>query len=63
MNGVNGMLIDKDDYREAADEVDKLFEQLNLTSSLVKNAKNIVKTMFDGKRVAQNSEQLYKELI
>lgn len=62
-DGVNGMLVGKDDYSKAADAVDRLFEQPNLTSSLVKNAKNIVKTKFDGKRVAQNSEQLYKELI
>ena len=62
-NGVNGMLVDKNDYHEAADAVDGLFEQPDLTSSLVKTADNIVKTKFDGKRVAQNSEQLYKELI
>lgn len=62
-DGVNGMLVDKDDYHKAVDVVDRLFKQPDLTSSLVKNAKNIVKTKFDGKRVAQNSEQLYKELI
>ena len=62
-NGVNGMLVDKDDYHKAADAVDRLFEQPNLTSSLVKDANNIVKTKFDGKRVAQNTELLYKELI
>ena len=62
-DGINGMLVDKDDYHKAVDAVDRLFKQPDLTSSLVKNAKNIVKTKFDGKRVAQNSEQLYKELI
>lgn len=62
-DGVNGMLVNKDDYLKAADAVDRLFEQPNLTSSLVKDAKNIVKTKFDGKRVAQNTELLYKELI
>lgn len=62
-DGVNGMLVDKDDYHKAADAVDRLFKQPDLTFSLVKTADNIVKTKFDGKRVAQNSEQLYKELI
>ena len=62
-DGVNGMLVGKDDYSEAADEVDRLFEQPNLTSSLVKDANNIVKNKFDGKRVARNTELLYKELI
>lgn len=62
-DGINGMLVDKDDYHKAADAVDGLFKQPDLTSSLVKTADNIVKTKFDGKRVAQNSEQLYKELI
>ena len=62
-DGVNGMLVGKDDYSKAADAVDRLFEQPNLTSSLVKDANNIVKTKFDGKRVAQNTELLYKELI
>ena len=62
-NGVNGMLVDKDDYHKAADAVDRLFKQPDLTSSLVKTADNIVKTKFDGKRVAQNTELLYKELI
>lgn len=62
-DGVNGMLVGKDDYSEAADAVDRLFEQPNLTSSLVKDANNIVKNKFDGKRVAQNTELLYKELI
>lgn len=62
-DGVNGMLVDKDDYHEAADAVDGLFEQPDLRFSLVKTASNIVKTKFDGKRVTQNSEQLYKELI
>ncbi|MCS8612259.1 glycosyltransferase family 4 protein [Lactobacillus helveticus] len=62
-NGVNGMLVDKDDYHKAADAVDKLFKQPDLRSSLVKTESNIVKNKFDGKRVAQNSEQLYKELI
>ena len=62
-DGVNGMLVGKDDYSKAADAVDRLFEQPNLTSSLVKDANNIVKTKFDGKRVEQNTELLYKELI
>lgn len=62
-NGVNGMLVDKDDYHKVADAVDRLFKQPDLTSSLVKTADNIVKTKFDGKRVAQNTELLYKELI
>lgn len=62
-NGVNGMLTDKDDYHKVADAVDRLFKQPDLTSSLVKTADNIVKTKFDGKRVTQNNEQLYKELI
>ena len=62
-DGINGMLVDKDDYHKAVDAVDRLFKQPDLTSSLVKNAKNIVKTKFDGKRVAQNTELLYKELI
>lgn len=62
-DGINGMLVDKDDYHKAADAVDRLFKQPDLTSSLVKTADNIVKTRFNGKRVAQNSEQLYKELI
>lgn len=62
-NGKNGMLVDKDDYHKAAYAVDRLFKQPDLTSSLVKTADNVVKTKFDGKRVAQNSEQLYKELI
>lgn len=62
-DGVNGMLVDKDDYHKAADAVDRLFKQPDLKSSLVKVESNIVKTKFDGQRVAQNSEQLYKELI
>lgn len=62
-NGKNGMLVDRDDYHKAAYAVDRLFKQPDLTSSLVKTADNVVKTKFDGKRVAQNSEQLYKELI
>lgn len=62
-DGVNGMLVNKDDYHKVTDAVDRLFKQPDLTSSLVKTADNIVKTKFDGKRVAQNSEQLYKELI
>ena len=62
-NGINGMLTDKDDYHKVANAVDRLFKQPDLASFLVKTADNIVKTKFDGKRVAQNSEQLYKELV
>lgn len=62
-DGVNGMLIDEDDYCKAANDVDKIFKHPDLTSSLVKTAFNIAKNKFDGKRVAQNTELLYKELI
>lgn len=62
-DGVNGMLIDEDDYREAANDVNKIFKHPDLTSSLVKTAFNIAKNKFDGKRVAQNTELLYKELM
>lgn len=61
-NGENGVLVGEDDYHEAANTVDKIFKNLNSVDLLIKNAQKIEKNKFDGKKVAQNTELLYKSL-
>lgn len=62
-DGVNGLLIEKDDYQEAAKAVIELKNNFVLKNNLIQNGIKCVKERFDAKRVSLESEELYKELI
>lgn len=59
----NGLLICKDDYKEAADAICKLHENANLVKQLTDHAYSDLLKRFDIKLVIKNHENLFSELL
>ena len=62
-DGVNGLLVEKDDWKAAAEKTILLIENEELRDKLKKNGNEIVKSRFDVKRVAKQSENLFCRMI
>ena len=62
-DGVNGLLVDKDDWEEAAFSVIELYRNNCLRDTLIRNGKKTVKQFFDARRVAKEYENLYQSLL
>lgn len=58
-NGENGLLVEKDNYCDAAKQVVTLHDNLETRDRIVRNAKQCVNDNFNGKRVAQESLNLF----
>ena len=58
-DGENGLLVEKDNYREASKQVIVLHDNSKIRNRIVKNAKQCVNDNFNGKRVAQESLNLF----
>lgn len=62
-DGVDGLLVDKEDWREAAEKIVEIAENALLRDNLLMNGKNKVYEMFDARRMALECENLYKEIL
>lgn len=62
-DGVNGMLVRKDDWHGAADEVVELANYEDKRDELVENGRKTVRERFDARRVSKEYEELYRDLI
>ena len=62
-DGVNGMLVEKDNWHEAAEKVVELAVNEEKRTKLIENGKKTVRERFDARRVAKECEELYSELI
>ena len=61
-DGVNGMLVEKDDWKTAAEMVVELRDR-ELRCKLIENGKVTVHDRFDARRVSRECEELYKEIV
>ena len=61
--GVNGMLVEKDDWKSAAMKVAELANDEDKIKEMVANGLKTVKERFDARRVAKECEELYEGLI
>ena len=61
-NGKNGLLVEKDDWKEAANKVIELSQNKQEREKLIINGLETVRIRFDARRVAEECEQLYEEL-
>ena len=59
----NGLLIEKDDWKNAAKKVIEIKNNNNLREHLINNGFKTVQNKFNAQRVAIECEKLYKELI
>ena len=62
-DGVNGMLVEKDDCKSTAVKVVELVNDKDKRKEMVANGLRTVKERFDARRVAKECEELYEELI
>lgn len=62
-DGVNGMLVEKDDWKSAAMKVAELANDEDKRKEMVANGLRTVKERFDARRVAKECEELYKTLV
>lgn len=62
-DSVNGLLVNCDNYREAASAIENLYEDKKLKNNLVRNGYRIAIQNFDGKEMSAKVEQLYMNLI
>lgn len=62
-DGINGLLVEKDDWQVAAEKVMKLASDKELRNRLIENGKKTVKDRFDARRVSKEYEELYGVLI
>ena len=62
-DGVNGMLVEKDDWESAAEKVVELANDEDKRKEMVANGLRTVKERFDARRVAKECEELYEGLI
>ena len=62
-DGVNGMLVEKDDCKSTAVKVVELVNDKDKRKEMVANELRTVKERFDARRVAKECEELYEELI
>ena len=62
-DGVNGLLVKKDNYYEATKQVMVLYDNFEIKNKIVENATQCVNDKFNGQRVAQESQEIYRGLI
>ncbi|MCD7741494.1 MAG: glycosyltransferase family 4 protein [Ruminococcus sp.] len=62
-NNSNGLLVDADDYKEAAKAVIRLSRDKELYNRIVENAAKDVRIRFDVRRVAREHESLFQEIL
>lgn len=62
-DGIDGLLVNKDDYRSAADKVLKLANNKKMKKQMIENASRTLKMRFDARRVSKESEELYRGLV
>lgn len=62
-DGVNGVLVRKDNWHEAAMKIVELANDEDKRKEMVANGLRTVKERFDARRVAKECERLYEELI
>lgn len=62
-DGVNGMLVEKNDWHEAAMRVVELAGDEDMINEIVANEMRTVKERFDARRVARECEELYREIL
>lgn len=62
-DGVDGLLVDKDDWKAASDMILKIYYNNELKTKLLENERNKVYKEFDIKRVIEECEKMYGELV
>ena len=62
-DGENGLLVEKDDWMEAANKVVQLIQDEKLRIKLIENGQRTVKKRFNARRVSKEIENLYGELV
>ncbi len=62
-NNENGLLVEKDNYCEVANQVMALHNDFEIRNRIVKKAAQCVHSKFNGSRVAQESRDIYRGLI
>lgn len=62
-DGIDGMLVEKDDWNTAAERVMDLLLNEDLKNRIVKNEYITVTKRFDAKRVSKECEELYYDLL
>lgn len=62
-NNENGLLVEKDNYCEVANQVMALHNDFEIRNRIVKKAVQCVHSKFNGSRVAQESRDIYRGLI
>lgn len=62
-DGVDGLLVDKDDWKAASDTILKIYYNNELKTKLLENERNKVYKEFDIKRVIEECEKMYGELV
>lgn len=61
-DGINGMLVDKDDWKAAAEKVILLLLDEHIRKKIVSNEEQALKARFDVRRLAKELDDLYKVL-
>lgn len=59
-DGVNGFLVEKDDWQGAAEKVAELVKDEDKRKQMIENGQKIVNERFDARRVSKEFEELYK---
>jgi len=62
-DGYNGFLVERDDYKAIADKILYLYKHEKDYLKMCKNAKNFVKTNFNGDNLAEKMIRLYESII
>lgn len=62
-DGENGLLVEKDDWKTAAEKVIYLYENREFTARLLINEGKIVKNRFDARRVSKECEKIYQGVL
>ena len=58
-DGVNGMLVDKDDYDDAANKIWKLYMDINRREKIIRSGSLDAQTRFNSSRVLSETEEMY----
>lgn len=62
-DGETGLLVKKNDWKEAATRVIELLNGEEKRNKLIKNGKNTVRERFDARRVSEECEVLYRAIL
>lgn len=62
-DGINGMLVEKDDWKNAAEMVMELHRNMNKRKQMIENGQRTVRERFDARRVSKEFEELCGELM